>query len=352
MYITIICFITSSTLLSTSITTTHTHIHSNSNNNSITTNNNNPTNTTKTIISTIKSTSLLSKLHINHIINNITHILCILALYTIHFFYLIYIAQKTLRTSLNHRYHQLMLQYYHDQTTSKSSLLLLLSSSLSSLEKEQDNNNNRLLTLIQQDKEKLSKIPNHLAITISDELVFERSQDDWNHIIHDICQTSCWAFEIGIKELSIYDPSDTLKSMAIDIYKQQSNTLHEWCIRNHHQDDDKNKFRFSIYSKDDVNSEITQVNQKIYQHVLSNKLSTDDINVSLVDEFMQETMSDPELMIIYDGLPHHYVSLNGFFPWHIRLTEFINVTSYHRLNYSLFSSCLYRYSKVEQRFGH
>ncbi|CAO3626277.1 unnamed protein product [Cunninghamella echinulata] len=199
-------------------------------------------------------------------------------------------------------------------------------------------------------------------------MVFERTQEDWDRIIHDICQTSCWAFEMGIKELSIFDASGILKNMAVDIYKQQSIILHNWCqnkkkenksnnMENDKEDNDdddehKKEFKFSILSMDDVQSEITRVSQKVYKHITNNKMTTDAINVQLVDGFMQETMSDPELMIIYDGLPHNYVSTNGYFPWHIRLTEFLNVTSYHQLNYTLFSSCLYRYSKVEQRFGH
>ena len=36
-------------------------------------------------------------------------------------------------------------------------------------------------------------------------------------------------------------------------------------------------------------------------------------------------ISDPELMLVYDALPHSYISLDGFPPWHIRLTEFVYV---------------------------
>ncbi|KAI9308274.1 Decaprenyl diphosphate synthase-like protein [Cunninghamella echinulata] len=297
--------------------------------------------TTKEITSSFHS---LTTIRLNHILSSTSHILCILALYTIHFIYIIYIAQKTLRRNIAHRYHQFVLKY-HDHQSIPS--LLLSSSPVEEVEEEKKKKQQgKLLNLIHQDKSKLSKIPKHLAITISDEMVFERTQEDWDRIIHDICQTSCWAFEMGMKELSIFDASGILKNMAVDIYKQQSITLHNWCQNK------KKKFKFSILSMDDVQSEITQVSQKVYKHITSNKMTIDTINVQLVDEFMQETMSDPELMIIYDGLPHNYVSISGYFPWHIRLTEFLNVTSYHQLNYTLFSLCLYRFSKVEQRFGH
>lgn len=68
--------------------------------------------------------------------------------------------------------------------------------------------------------------------------------------------------------------------------------------------------------------------------------------------YLVDSISDPDLMILYDGLPHNYVSLGGYPPWHIRLTEIANCSNYHDLDYNLFSKCLYRFSKVQQRFGH
>lgn len=39
--------------------------------------------------------------------------------------------------------------------------------------------------------------------------------------------------------------------------------------------------------------------------------------------FIEDSISDPDLMLVCDGLPHNYISLDGFPPWHIRLTEFL-----------------------------
>jgi hypothetical protein len=36
---------------------------------------------------------------------------------------------------------------------------------------------------------------------------------------------------------------------------------------------------------------------------------------------IENNTSDPDLMIVYDGLPHNYISLDGYNPWQIKLTE-------------------------------
>lgn len=83
-------------------------------------------------------------------------------------------------------------------------------------------------------------------------------------------------------------------------------------------------------------------NRNLHQHSIISYTTT--LNT-------ENTISDPDLMIVYDGLPHNYISLDGYPPWFIRLTEIANCSNYHKMTYDLFSKCLYRYSRVEQRLG-
>lgn len=98
-------------------------------------------------------------------------------------------------------------------------------------------------------------------------------------------------------------------------------------------------FQCSILSLEDAQSHLVHATQKAYQHHLKNEV----IDIEWVDGFMQgkrngmkrdlirlintsmyiASMTDPDLMIVYDGLPHNYISLDGYSPWHIRLTEFM-----------------------------
>ncbi|OAD75657.1 hypothetical protein PHYBLDRAFT_166886 [Phycomyces blakesleeanus NRRL 1555(-)] len=208
--------------------------------------------------------------------------------------------------------------------------------------------------LIKHDKSRLTKIPKHLTIAISHELIHERSLEDWHAIVNDICLASCWAWEFGVKELSVYDKSGVLKSMAIDVYKQQVSTLHQWIKNSTNTEKSVHPtLQFSIISAEDGQPQMGRAVQKIAKYIKENNLGVSDIDINLVNQFVHDdSCSDPDLMLIYDGLPHNYISLDGYPPWHLRLTEITNGYTYHTLNYPFFSKCLYRFSKVEQRFGH
>ncbi|KAI7872074.1 Decaprenyl diphosphate synthase-like protein [Spinellus fusiger] len=213
---------------------------------------------------------------------------------------------------------------------------------------------NSVMHLIEKDKSQLTKIPHHFTITVSNEMAQERTQNDWNTIIDDICLVSCWAWEFGIKELSVYDSTGKLKSMAMEINKQQSTTLHNWIQQStsSSKKSEKSSLQLSILSNDDGKPKMVQAVQAIARHSIANGIDASEINVEMVNRFIHDNSnSDPDLMLVYDGLPHNYVSFEGYSPWHLRLTEIKNAYACRRLNYPLFSDSLYRYSCVKQRFG-
>ncbi|KAI8984522.1 Decaprenyl diphosphate synthase-like protein [Mycotypha africana] len=207
-----------------------------------------------------------------------------------------------------------------------------------------------ILQRILYDKKHLTKIPKHLTINISRELSTTRNLQDWETIKYQLSKATCWAFEFGIQEVSVYDSLGMMKSVEVDLYKQQSTLLHEWITEkslNLKEEQQQKDFKFTILSAENGKRQMRYVTQEIIK-----KHFNDDINVDLVDKYMHtDTISDPDLMIVYDGLPHNYISLDDYPPWYIRLTEIVNCTSCHCLDYNVFSKCLYKFSKVEQRFG-
>lgn len=98
-------------------------------------------------------------------------------LYTLHFTYISFIALKTLHTYLYNIYISIR---YNDQNIHQR---------------------------IQNDKSQLTKIPQHLAINVSRELLSTRSLEDWERTMYNISFATCWAWEFGIKEVSVYDAS-------------------------------------------------------------------------------------------------------------------------------------------------
>lgn len=209
-------------------------------------------------------------------------------------------------------------------------------------------NNEDIPQRIQYDKTQLTKIPGHLTINISRELLSSRTLGDWEEAMYNISIATCWAWEFGIKEVSVYDASGVMKSMEVELYKQQSNMVHNWINTTSLTEKNRPAIKFSILSGENGQSHMGHVAQEIA--LQSNDKSK--IDIKLVDKYMHEnTISDPDLMIVYDGLPHNYISLDGYPPWFIRLTEIANCSNYHKMTYDLFSKCLYRYSRVEQRLG-
>lgn len=77
-------------------------------------------------------------------------------------------------------------------------------------------------------------------------------------------------------------------------------------------------------------------------------LAPEQINISTVNEKFSSIINpDPELAIYFGDVCSTY----GFLPWHIRLTEFMQIKSQKTLSVEVFLSTLFKYSKVEQRFG-
>lgn len=78
------------------------------------------------------------------------------------------------------------------------------------------------------------------------------------------------------------------------------------------------------------------------------QMSADQIDTKLLDHKFASIMSpDPDLAIYFGNVCCTY----GLLPWHIRLTEFINVPSQSTLTLNTFLYALCKYAKCEQRFG-
>ncbi|KAI8376661.1 hypothetical protein EDC96DRAFT_281582 [Choanephora cucurbitarum] len=60
---------------------------------------------------------------------------------------------------------------------------------------------------IEFDKQQLTKLPRHLTISLSSDLFSTRTLEDWDSIMRDICLVTCWSWQMGIKEVSVYDMS-------------------------------------------------------------------------------------------------------------------------------------------------
>lgn len=135
----------------------------------------------------------------NH--NTLSHVFLTTILYTLHFIYISFIALKSL--------------YLY----------------LEDLFRNTHQNQHDIHRRIQLDKSQLTKIPEHLTINVSRELSSTRSCKEWEKLMYDISVSTCWAWDFGINEVSVYDASGIMKSVSVDLYKQQSAILHGYMIK-------------------------------------------------------------------------------------------------------------------------
>ncbi|KAG2171975.1 hypothetical protein INT43_001451 [Umbelopsis isabellina] len=184
---------------------------------------------------------------------------------------------------------------------------------------------------IVRDKARLTKIPQHLAIIVANEQTWRgRSAQQWNSIIQDICNTCVWSSEVGIHTVSVFESSGFLKRRSAQVQKQLVKAFEDWqllyanSVGSTRPVAQYKGFKLSIFAVEDGKAHVAQVAKQMAIAVTeSGRFRADEINISLVDKWMTESIAEPELALICYGSAHRYIELGGFLPWHMRLTEFM-----------------------------
>lgn len=113
-----------------------------------------------------------------------------------------------------------------------------------------------------------------------------------------------------------------------------------------HRNGYKKHIVINLYSSHDSYGTFNQ----LLTHELS-KTPSQQITIDLVDEKLKKlygNIPDPELAIYFGNS----TCTAGFLPWHMRLTEFIQIAyKLHHLSLDKYLRVLYKYAKCEQRFG-
>lgn len=107
----------------------------------------------------------------------------------------------------------------------------------------------------------------------------------------------------------------------------------------------KKQLSVNFLSPDDGKIRISEICRNI---AADHRITSKQINISYLDSrFKEIVLIEPELAIYFGPICCTY----GLLPWHIRLTEFINIPSQFGLSVQSFLNVLFTYSKCEQRFG-
>lgn len=202
----------------------------------------------------------------------------------------------------------------------------------------------------------IGKIPSHLVVIIGNESISYR----------DLANIIVWCIAAGISFLSFYDYQGVLKKNEAELVKvlseigkgQIENVV--WGKKTNtngilKKNGTKNGFKAShkicvnIFSLCDGKGSIVELTKSLGRSVLAGHLKSSDINQDLISEKLQSEIDipDPELALYCGEASSTY----GFLPWQIRVTEFMQIRTHHKMKVKDFLQVLERYGKCVQRFG-
>lgn len=226
--------------------------------------------------------------------------------------------------------------------------------------------------LIRQDVIKLAKIPKRLAAILEVKPVGDVG-GGLKGLLNDGSKMVCWTVSAGIKHLTLYDYDGVLQKNVQDFrneihvklakYYGPSN-VPKYAIRIPHS----NKV---FYNKDDVTEHITKEDKKVAIEISllsirdgretivdltktmadlckSNDLKVSDITIQLVDSELTQLVGPEPDLLLYFGPS---LDLQGFPPWHIRLTEFYWDQDNNEVTYSVFIRGLREYAGCKMNVG-
>jgi len=112
----------------------------------------------------------------------------------------------------------------------------------------------------------------------------------------------------------------------------------------------KSQFQVTILSHEDGRWDLVALTRRFCVSMIEKQCTIDQLTEELVHSNLSLSrcgLADPDLILHFGSL----LSLGGFLPWQIRLSEIFQGQSLKNIHSGRFISALKHYSKVEQRFG-
>ena len=222
--------------------------------------------------------------------------------------------------------------------------------------------------LIRQDVIKLNKIPSRLAVILEVKPIGDVG-GGLKGLLNDASELVCWTISAGVKHLSLYDydgilqkNTDELRNAVFEhlsIYYGPDN-VPNFAVRIPHfnkvfynkkgHGDDKGKvaIEVSLLSNRDGRETIVDLTRTMADLCSNREMNINDITVDLIDtELKQLVGSEPDLLLYFGPS----LDLQGYPPWHIRLTEFFWEEDNNQVTYSVFIRGLKQYAGCKVNVG-
>jgi len=206
------------------------------------------------------------------------------------------------------------------------------------------------------------KFPKHLSV------VLDYERNDLDKLIDEVSEIACWCASAGIPRLSVYERTGILKSHIPRSHRGISKQLFSYfgqerpTLRVHaphsrtfvgddtSSDDGSEQTRLEVMfiSEEDGRESLVDLTKTLCDMAQRGKLSSEDVSVELIDaEVKENCMGEPDLLLLFSSS----ITLKGYPPWQLRLTEIYNVTDNEGVGYQVFLRALYCFARTEMRFG-
>lgn len=224
-------------------------------------------------------------------------------------------------------------------------------------------------SVINSDINKLPKIPHKLA-TI---LTFKSEQEENGGIgglCNDTSRLVIWCLASGIPHLQVYEHDGNLKKNIPQLRESIVDSLvsnfgtentpkflikiphlnlkYEGGYDGEYGDEGGYDIEISLLSYVDGRPTIVELTKVLGELCHRGELEADDITIDFIDKELKELVGDePDLIVSFQPS----LDLNGFPPWHIRLSEMYWEPDNERVSYAVFLRALQKYSTSKVNIG-
>ena len=225
--------------------------------------------------------------------------------------------------------------------------------------------------LIRQDVLKLQKLPKRLAAIV------EKKREGnvgggVSGVLNDGSEIVAWTISAGIKHLTLYDYDGHLKRNVDEFRNSIFHTLSKYYDPNNvpkfairipqwnkvyfnapdmdtgDSSSKKVAVEISLLSNRDGRETIVDLTKTMADLCAQNEMQLSDITMKLIDsELTQLVGHEPDLLLYFGPT----LDLQGFPPWHIRLTEFYWESDNDQVTYSVFIRGLKKYAACKINVG-
>ncbi|CAG98024.1 ditrans,polycis-polyprenyl diphosphate synthase [Kluyveromyces lactis] len=230
--------------------------------------------------------------------------------------------------------------------------------------------------LIRQDVNKLQKIPKRLAAILE-----SKPEGDIGGglpgLINDASDVVCWTVSAGIKHLILYDYDGKMKQNVHELRAGIHHKLAKYfgldnvpkfAIKIPHtnqiffdKDEDQKDLspeksttkhkvavEISLLSKVDGRDTILELTKTMADLCAKGQLKVEDVDTKLVNQELTQLVGhEPDLLLFFGPA----LDLQGFPPWHIRLTELYWETDNDQVSYYVFIRGLKQYADCKMNVG-